>query len=283
MSHSLHASRVLITGASGGIGRALAHELARLGCELWLVGRRRDTLEALREELPKGVVTSLLALDLTHVSDREALSDALLTCPQSQRPFLVVHLAGVNEVGWFAQQSSEKVERLLDINLTSTILLAQQLLPILALAEKAQLMLVGSMLGHIGHPGNVAYCASKAGLRGFSEALARELADSSVKIQYIAPRATRTPINPRHVEQMNAALGNAIDEPESVARLVVKQLASGQVRQTIGWAERCFGVLNSLWPGLLDRGLAGKRQVMERHLGPLSHTNEKIEATSHKA
>ena len=79
-------------------------------------------------------------------------------------------------------------------------------------------MNVGSIMGYLGYPGHAAYCASKFALRGFSEALRRELADSPVRVLYLAPRATRTAMNGAGICALNAELGVAMDEPAAVAK-----------------------------------------------------------------
>jgi len=100
------------------------------------------------------------------------------------------------------------------------------------------------------------YGASKAGLKVFSEALRRELADSSVRVLYVAPRATQTPMNSTRVIAMNEALGNAMDPPIKVASAILSRIQAGRWGAlTIGWPERLFVVLNSLLPAVTDSAL----------------------------
>jgi hypothetical protein len=101
------------------------------------------------------------------------------------------------------------------------------------------------VFGAIGFPGYVAYSTTKFALRGFTEALRRELAGSSVTVQYLAPRATRTPINSSAVERMNAELGVAMDPPERVARELAELLRTGRRSAVVGWPEKLFVRINA--------------------------------------
>ena len=96
------------------------------------------------------------------------------------------------------------------------MLLCQGLLPLLRNRPEAAIVNIGSTFGSIGHPGFATYCASKFGLRGFTETLRRELADTEVQVYYVAPRATRTDMNSAAVVQLNEELGNAMDPPDVV-------------------------------------------------------------------
>lgn len=118
------------------------------------------------------------------------------------------------------------------------------------------------MFGSIGFAANSVYCASKFGLRGFSEALRRELSDSNIHVHYFAPRATRTPFNSEAVNDLNRALGNAADEPAAVARQIVQCLQADKLEFVIGWPEKFFARLNALLPRVVDRALRPKLAII---------------------
>ncbi|WP_442489517.1 SDR family oxidoreductase [Halomonas litopenaei] len=263
---SLSERRILVTGATGGIGSALVKRLDAEGASLWLAGRDEGKLSALASELGKARHTLVAGADLTTALGRRRLLDPLSQTVPEQRPSTLVHLAGINQLGWFRETSPDDVIRVLDTNLTSTLLLTQALLPLFLEQPSANLLFVGSLLGHIGHPGYVAYCASKAGLKGFTEALSRELEGTSVRVQYLAPRATRTAMNGPDAEAMNKALGNTVDSPERVADAIVRQLKSGQRRAALGGKERLFALINAIAPKLVDSGIAKSRAEISRHL-----------------
>ncbi len=119
-------------------------------------------------------------------------------------------------------------------------------------------MNVGSAFGYIGFPCFSTYCASKFGLRGFTEALQREYAHSGMRAIYFAPRATWTPFNSVAVDGMNRALGNHMDRPEIVAQALLRVVQRRQRRAVVGWPEKLICRLNGLWPELVDQVLATK-------------------------
>jgi short-subunit dehydrogenase len=170
----------------------------------------------------------------------------------------------VLDFGLYEEQPIATVEAMLQTNLVAPMLLCRQMLPLLKARPEAALVMLGSIFGSIGHPGFVAYCAGKFGLRGFTEALARELADTPVQVLYLAPRATRTALNPERVNDLNAALGNSVDDPGEVARALVELLERGSRRRYLGWPEKLFVRINALLPGIVDRALAGKLDTV-RH------------------
>ncbi|MCM2972404.1 SDR family oxidoreductase [Larsenimonas suaedae] len=259
---------VLLTGATGGIGAALARQLDAEGATLWLVGRDSRRLAALASELGRHGINHHRVgdLDLATEAGRARLIDRLYRAPYDQRPSTVVHLAGINALGWFQEAAPEEISRLVTTNLTATLLLTHALLPLLLEQPRAQLLFVGSVLGHIGHPGYAAYGASKAGLKGFAEALSREFPPSAIRVQYLAPRTTSTAMNGPTAKAMNEALGNTADSPERVAQAIVTQLERGERRRTLGTKERLFCLINSLFPTLVDRGIAKSLPEIDRHL-----------------
>ena len=114
------------------------------------------------------------------------------------------------------------------------------------------------MFGSIGYPGYVAYSATKFAVRGFTEALRRELADSNVAVKYLAPRATRTAMNPASVEEMNARLGVTMDSADRVASELVVLLQGRKHSAVVGWPEKAFARINALLPGIVDRAVRGQ-------------------------
>ncbi len=248
----LDGSVCLLTGATGGIGRALATELVRAGARLILTARQQTALDELAGALPKRQVVAVLAADLTQPAQRHRLAE-LAT---GQDVGILVNLFGANRFGLLAAQEDADVEALISVNLVGPIALTQRLLSHLERRPESLIVNVGSAFDSIGFPGYVLYSASKFGLRGFSEALARELADGSVRVVHVAPRATRTAMNPPAVSAMNRALGNAEDPPDKVAARIVAAMRRGERRSAIGWRERCFARLNQTLPALVDRALA---------------------------
>ena len=123
---------------------------------------------------------------------------------------------------------------------------------------------VGSIFGSIGHPGFVTYCASKAGVKTFTEALGRELADTNIRVGYIAPRATATALNTDRVNKMNRKLGNRMDTPAYVAERIVGQLKTGRELTYLGWPEKFFVRVNALLPSVVRNALVKNLGVIKQ-------------------
>jgi len=133
---------------------------------------------------------------------------------------------------------------------------------------------IGSTFGSIGYPGFSVYCATKFALRGFSEALRRELADTNVGVLYLAPRATRTEMNNAAVEAMNAELQVNMDSPELVAERLVQALDADLREVHLGFPERLFVRLNGILPRLVDKALRRQLPTIQHYATPAAHTKE---------
>lgn len=259
----------VLTGASGGIGRALAAELARAGARLILAGRDYAALCRLQSELPAGCAAALCAGDLTDPRMRDDLAALAAELDAA----VLINLCGGNRFGLLAEQSDDDVRELVAVNLTAPIALTRRMLPHLARRSQAMVVNVGSALGAIGHPGYVLYGATKFGLRGFSEALGRELADGPVRVIHVAPRATRTTMNTPAAAAMNRTLGSTEDPPARVAAHIAQAMRRGARRTAIGWPERLFARVNQVWPGLVDRAIARQLATIKRYAA-IAHQEE---------
>ncbi len=199
------------------------------------VGRDVDRLAAAQGRFPHAL--RALAADLATPAGVDAVAAAA-------RDFggvdCVVQAAGLNRFGLVEQQDDEAIAAQVALNLVAPMLLTRRLLPLLRERPRALLLFVGSTFGAIGYPGFAPYSATKFGLRGFAEALRRELADGPVRVLYLAPRATRTAMNASAVVEMNRALGVAMDPP-----------AAGRGRDRAGPARRVARASSRLAGALL--------------------------------
>lgn len=249
----LRGARVLITGASGGLGMALATELHRAGAIPVLSGRREPVLAQLASEL--GGLEFLLA-DWQRGAGRQALIDRVQA---SDRPIDAVILnAGVNHFGAFADEDPNALQALLQTDLVAPMLLAHGMLPGLLRRPRAALLFVGSTFARLGHPGFAGYVAAKHGLHGLAKALRREYAGSSLAILEVHPRAMATPMSTAEIDAVNRLQSAAIDPPARIAEQIVRSLQRDRARWQAGWPERLFILLDQRWPGLLDRVLGGR-------------------------
>jgi len=258
---NLSKANILLTGAAGGIGWMTARELGRAGAKLLLTDVQAHPLSHLTAELcAQGITAEYVEANIADEADRNLLVERALR----RRVNTLINIAGINPFGWLSEQSAAQIERVFQINTIAPVLLCRLMLPVLEKADSAHIVNVGSAFGAIGFPGFTAYSASKFAVRGFSEALRRELADTSIRVHYVAPRATRTALVTDRVHAMNVALGVAMDPPEAVARAIVKALQRERRELAIGFPERLFAKLNGLIPALVDRAL-GKQLATIRH------------------
>jgi len=260
----LSEARVLLTGAGGGIGRALAASLLGRGAQIILVGRNQARLSAVARELdPGGQRASVVAADITRAPDRARICVAASRWNEGVN--VLINNAGVNQLCLFEEESAADIEVALSTNILAPMYLSNALLSSLQRQPAASILNIGSVLGAIGHPGHVTYSTTKFALRGFSEALRRELAGTTVKVSYLAPRATRTSMNAASVERMNAELGVAMDAPEVVAEVACSLIEQGGATATIGWPESFFSRVNALLPRLVDNAFRRQLPIIERH------------------
>ena len=266
-------ARVLITGGAGGIGSAVARELLGRGSAVLLVDRDPAALQRAADTMAGfGDRVATHRADLVDAADRQALL-AFATRWRGGVNVLVNN-AGVNHFCMFEDQRSEQIDLALAVNVQAPLHLCREFLPGLLRQPEAMILNTGSVFGAIGYPGYAVYSATKYALRGFTEALRRELADTSVRVLYVAPRATRTGINPTAVERMNAELGVAMDSPDAVARAVCDLLERERPEQVIGWPEKFFARLNAVFPRLVDGALRKQLPVVRRYARESSGTRE---------
>ncbi|MSR21994.1 MAG: SDR family oxidoreductase [Gemmatimonadetes bacterium] len=208
----------LITGATGGIGSAVARALALRGYRVGLLARREGPLRVLAEEL--GGFS--LPCDVT---DADAVVAAVARFEQETGgPLeLVVSCAGAFSLQRVNELDPEELERQLSVNLLGSILLARAVLPGMRKAGRGILLQVGSVAGRKPLPGNAAYAASKYGLRGFHEVLRDELRGSGVRVTLLEPAATDTPLWDPLDPDADHALPNRSDmlRAEDVAEAVL--------------------------------------------------------------
>ncbi|MGL5290824.1 MAG: SDR family oxidoreductase [Vibrionaceae bacterium] len=247
------AKRVLLTGASGGIGEALAKELALRGAHLILHGRRLEVLEAQKLQLANPQNHQVVVADLSCESGRQAL---LQHPALNEKIDILINNAGVNQFAWLEDQTAAQIEQQLRLNIEAPIMLSKSLLE--KLNKPGIIMNIGSSFGAIGYPGYSIYCATKFALRGFSEALGRELCGSGISVLYFAPRASKTALNPPNVYALNEKLGIKADTAEFVAEQAMRSLDEELRRTWLGWPEKFLVRLNALLPAVVDKVLAAQ-------------------------
>lgn len=272
-------SRVLLTGASGGIGSAAARRLVQAGASVMLAGRSPARLAAQARALVRelGVERHRVewyAADLTRVGSLDPLAQVAAQWQCNT----VVHGAGTPAFGRLESFDASAMSQVLQLNLFTPMLLTQALLPHLRQQKQASVLFVGSVLGRLGLPGFSVYSAGKFGLRGFAESLRRELADTPVKVQYLGPRSTRTEFNSEAVERYNQATKTAMDDAATVAQALVQLLESGSAERFLGFPEKLAVRLNGMAPAMLDGAFAAHRNSLPPVQPPAPLTLERCES-----
>ena len=190
-ARALKDRRVLVTGASRGIGAAVARRLAAAGARVALLARGKDALAALAREIGGGALG--LACD---VRDTETLTHALAQLPDRMggAPEIIVNNAGAFLIAPAHEMSLQSFSDTLAVNLTAPFAVVRALLPALRAAKSGHVVTIGSIADRTTFPGNAAYAASKHGLRALHEVLRAELRGTGVRASLIAPGPVDTDI-----------------------------------------------------------------------------------------
>jgi 3-oxoacyl-[acyl-carrier protein] reductase len=181
----LDGKTALVTGASQGIGRAIALGLARQGARVVLAARSVDKLEAVAAEIAEaGGQAHVLALDL---SRSEQIPDQLAQLPAEWAVDILVNNAGITRDGLFARMSLENWREVIDTNLTGSFTVTRELIRGMMRRRFGRVIFVSSVIGLMGNAGQANYAAAKAGMIGLAKSLARELGSRSITVNVVAP------------------------------------------------------------------------------------------------
>jgi short-subunit dehydrogenase len=251
---SLTKRRALITGASSGIGRALAIELARQGVDLVLVARRFERLAELAEEISQlGGRAVVVAGDITDGDTRRRAIEAARS--ELGGLDILINNAGVAAHGRFHEASPERVRPMFELNFFAPVELIREAIPLLRDGVQPVIVNIGSILGERASPHKSEYSASKFALHGFSEALRPELAQLGIDVLVVAAGPTET-------EHFDVLLEGTKDLPwgspprqpaDEAARTIVQAIEHGRRKVVTGWRGWWLLLANRLFPGVVDR------------------------------
>ena len=208
-------AKVLVTGATGGLGQAIARDLAGRGAQLVLTGRRTDVLEPLAAELGAEV----RGVDL---ADADAVAGL---ASESADVDVLVANAGLPGSGRLEQYTVEQLDRVLDVNLRAPIVLAQALVPRMLERGRGSLVFMSSLSGKAANPASSLYSATKFGLRGFALGLRVDLHGSGVGVTVVNPGFIRE-AGMFHESGTKLPPGVGTKSPQDVARAVAKAIES---------------------------------------------------------
>jgi short-subunit dehydrogenase len=218
---AMRGTAAAVTGAAGGIGRALALELAARGADLALADRDEAGLASVAAEIGAKQKVTTHRIDVGEPADIQAFAQAAIAAHPSLN--ILINNAGVALMGQFCEIDQSQMEWLMNINFWGTVHATRAFLPHLSTRPEAHIVNLSSIFGIIAPPGQTAYCASKFAVRGFSESLRHELqmANSPVRLSVVHPGGVATNIarNARTGNLMtdNARRAEAIDRFDKVA------------------------------------------------------------------
>ena len=266
---NLKDKKIILTGAYRGIGSEVARLLLDADTRIVLVGRNNKKLNNLMDELllldndVKNKIITVVA-DVSLEKDRQKIIDKALS--MFGNIDVLINLAGSISFNEFSQEDSKTTDELFQVNILAPMHLTKMVVPHMVERGSGQIINIGSIFGSISFAWFTTYSSTKFALRGFSEALRRELDGTGVAVSYIAPRAVRTSFNSDSITQMNDQLKTKMDSPVSVAKDIVKSIQNNTKEKYLGFPEKIFVRINNLFPRLIDRALKKQNQEAKKFI-----------------
>jgi uncharacterized protein len=234
----------IITGASRGIGRALAIELAKSGCSLLLTALEENELSSLSNELrPKfSVPVEAMACDLPDLESRKNLINWILNWKEP--PDILINNAGLGYFGRFEGSDWNRIEKTIALNISALIHLTYEFIPILKKRPSAKIVNISSGMARLPYPGLAVYGATKGFVSSFSESLASELAGTNVSVLCFHPGFTMTSFIQSAGMDLQKVPKILLHSPEQVATQIIQA-----IRKDKQWAYSDFLTRFSAWFG----------------------------------
>ncbi len=263
MNIELQNAHVLLTGASGGIGSEVCNQLLKQNATVIAITRDIHKLDKFSYNSLSPKQFSKIEADITTQHGREIIKKNIEAT--SNRINVLINCAGCNLFSSIENLKEKDVIQQVNTNLVAPILLIKTMLPTLKAQPKAKIINVGSSLDSIGFPGFSLYSATKFGLRGFSEALRRELSDTNIEVNLVSPRATNTEMNSSKIREMNKSLKVRMDNTEEVAKIILKSIQGSGSETYIGWPEKLFTRINRVLPSVVDSAIAKQLPIIKQY------------------
>lgn len=255
---NLEGARYLLTGASSGIGRALAIELAKRRAKLVVTARREERLIELTAEAKSlGAEITFAAGDITDAAFRESL----VAIVNRQWPGSfdgLINAAGVGYFGEFPESSANEIETTIDVDVIAPMELTRLCIPALAKGEKPLIVNIGSVLGHVPAPRKAVYVASKFAIRGFSDSLRMELAPRGIAVMLVEPSTTATEFFDLATDnaRLKSKMLKRAMTPEQVAIEIIAGMRHGKRELVLSAGGRWLVRLHRFFPRFAERLMA---------------------------
>ena len=253
---------VWITGASSGIGEALAEELSRQGAILVLTARRTDRLEALKQRMANPDKVLLLPGDL---QDPEAIVPlARQVEALAGRIDILVNNAGISQRSRALEARLEDVRRLMEVNFFAPIALTNAVLPAMLARRSGRIVIISSVAGYVGTPLRSSYAASKHAVRGYYDSLRAELHGTGVGVTIVCPGYINTEITMHALSASGGEHGKkdqAIQKglaPEKCAKTIATAIDRGKSEINVGGPEVMAIYAKRFFPRLVERVVPGQ-------------------------
>ncbi len=259
MWRDIQGSRSIVTGASSGIGRAIARELARQGGKVACVARREDRLETLAEEIRSTGGTGVtICGDVTDAAVRASAIEAAAS--NFGGLDILVNNAGVGAIGSFESADPQRVRRVMEVNFFALVEMTRLALPLLKQSQRPIIVNVSSIVGRRGTPQNSEYAASKFAVQGFSESIRAELAASGIDVLVVCPGTTQTEFFDQVLEDKGGPKWpeHKAVTAESVACATIRAIRRGSHEITPYFWGKVLVMMNRVSPWFVDK-------LMERY------------------
>lgn len=256
---------VWVTGASSGIGEAVARELARKGARLVLSARREGELNRVKHACERPAEHLVYPVDLSRVDRIEsAVEDVRARIGEID---VLIHASGLSQRDLAERTRLEVDRRIMEINYFAAVALAKALLPSMLARGRGHLVPISSVSGKVGVPYRTAYCASKHALHGFFDALRTEVHDRGLKVTIACPGYVRTSVS------VNALIGDGRPfgitdrdiargiSPEECAAAIVRGIERGDEEVLVGGAETLIVYVKRLLPSLASKLIRRAKKV----------------------
>lgn len=248
---------VWITGASSGIGEALAYTLSRRGANLVLSSRREDALQSVREQCARPDDHVVQTLDLAEPASLEAAAD---TVQETVGPVdVLVNNAGISQRGTAAETDMSVVRKIMEVNFFGAVALAKAVLPGMKHRERGHIAVVSSVVGKFSTPLRSTYSASKHALHGWFEGLRAEVCDDNIGVSMVCPGFVRTNVSANSLTSEGRPLGHAAQEkgipPGECATAIADAIEEDRAESYVGGWETLAVYIKRFFPTLFRRYL----------------------------